>query len=294
MDILTRKIKLKFSNFHIMKLKLLLERWELMGFINEIKQNFAKTYFYRYVTISNIQITLRLRYRRSVLGFIWTVLAPLLQYMVIGVVFWYASKSQTPNYFAYFFTGSVVFNIFALTLTRAPGVMLANEHFIKKIYLPKLIYVLNLVLYEIVNFLLSSTALLVLGLVTLQYKPSLAIFFLPVALLIIIPALIGISSFLGVAGVYFRDLNYILPPLMQAAFFLTPIAYTLDVLPERFQKVIMLNPFYYFVELIRIPVVDQTLPSLGIIMVSVFMSVTMFILGLWTIYKYDNRIVFKL
>lgn len=266
----------------------------LMGFINEIKQNFSKTYFYRYVTISNIQINLRLRYRRSALGFLWTVLAPLLQYMVIGVVFKYASKSQTPNYFAYFFTGSVVFNIFALTLTRAPGVMLANEHFIKKIYLPKMIYVLNLVLYEIVNFLLSSSALLVLGLVTFQFKPSFAILFLPIALIITIPALIGISSFLGIAGVYFRDLNYIMPPLMQAAFFLTPIAYTIDILPERLQHFIMLNPFYYFVELIRIPIVEQTLPSLQIIGISSLVSVTLFILGLWTIYKFDNRIVFKL
>ncbi len=265
-----------------------------MGFLSEIRENFKKTYFYRYVTISNIQITLRLRYRRSVLGFLWTVLTPLLQYIVIGFVFWYASRVQTENYFAYFFTGSVVFNIFSLTLTRAPGVMLANEHFIKKIYLPKMIYVLNLVLYEIVNFLLSSTALFILGLATLQFHPSWSILFLPIALLIIIPALIGICSFLGVAGVYFRDLNYILPPLMQAAFFLTPIAYQIDILPIKVQKLMQLNPFYYFVELIRYPIINQSLPSLNIILVSSGISVFIFILGLWIIYKFDNRIVFKL
>lgn len=265
-----------------------------MGFIAEIKNNITKTFYYRYVTLSHIEITLRLRYRRSILGFIWTVLAPLLQYLVIGIVFWYASKSQTENYFAYFFTGSVVFNIFSLTLTRAPAVMLSNEHFIKKIYLPKMIYVLNLVLYEIVNFLLSSAALLILGLITMQFHLSWAVLFLPVALLIIIPALFGVCCFLGVAGVYFRDLNYILPPLMQAAFFLTPIAYTIDILPVKIQKIVMLNPFYYFVELIRIPIVNQNLPDIHLIFFSAMISIVSFILGLWSIYKFDNRIVFKL
>lgn len=264
------------------------------NFISELKKNFKQLYLYRYVTISHIQTTLRLRYRRSLLGFIWTVLAPLLQYLVIGVVFWYASNVRTENFFAYFFTGSIVFNIFSLTLTRAPGIMLANEHFIKKIYLPKMIYVLNLVLYEIVNFFLSSLALLVLGLITLQFKVSWALLFLPVSILIIIPALIGLSSLLGIAGVYFRDLNYILPPIMQAAFFLTPIAYTIDILPLKIQKFVHLNPFYYFVELIRTPIVSQTLPNPNIIVVSLFSSVALFIIGLWTIYKFDNRIVFKL
>lgn len=265
-----------------------------MSLIAAIKSEIKDIYRYRYVTFSFIQTNLRLRYRRSYLGFIWTVLAPLLNYLVIGLVFSFLMRSQMENFFAYYFSGAVLYAAFASTLNRAPHFLIGNEHFIKKIYLPKLIFVLNGTLYELANFCLSLIALTFLGAIFKQLHLSI---YAPLALIpiLMLPLfLVGLGSIISVATVYFRDLGHIVPVIIQSLFFATPILYPRSMFPPEYQFLIDLNPIYYFLETFRQPLIDGRIPDLKFYYVCFGLSIMSFAAGIILIKKFDNRIVFKL
>jgi ABC-2 type transport system permease protein len=217
----------------------------------DLKKEFRDIYRYRYVTISYIQTNLKLRYRRSYLGFLWTVLAPILNYLVMGLVFSLIMRSHIENFFAYYFSGAVFFAVVSSILNRSTHFLIGNEHFIKKIYLPKLTFILNGTLYEFTNFALSVVALFFLGAIFQQLHFSI---YAPLALIplaLILFFLIGIGSIISVATVYFRDLMHIIPVGVQSLFFLTPILYTQSMIPEKYQFLLKLNPIYYFLECFR-------------------------------------------
>lgn len=265
-----------------------------MHFFEKIKKEIFDIYRYRYVTYSFIQTNLKLRYRRSYLGFIWTVLAPLLNYLIIGIVFTLLMTNRMDNFFVYYFTGAVFFTVISNTLNRAPGFLIGNERFIKKIYLPKLIFILNGTLYEVANFILSVFSLLILGIMSgyLSLNPTMPITIIPVFLIIIL--LIGISSLISVGSVYFRDLTHIVPAMVQSLFFITPVIYEKSMIPERYHFLITLNPIYYYLELFRQPIVYGTLPPLNYYLICFVFSLTVFFIGITVVKKFDNRIVFKL
>lgn len=262
--------------------------------LREIKKELLAVYKYRYVVLAYTQTNLKLRYRRSTLGFAWTVLAPMLNYLVMGVVFSFIMRDRIPNYFAYYFSGAVFFAVISGTLNRAPIFLLGNEHYIKKIYVPKMIFVLNGTLYEVANFFLSATALLLLGAafgkLHLSFHATLA--FIPLILLVFF--LIGMGSIISIATVYFRDLNHIVPAIVQAFFFLTPVVYEKSMIPKEYQFLVALNPFFYFLEAYRIPLIFNSPPPLSYYGICLALATCSFFLGVHLIKKFDNKIVFKL
>lgn len=261
---------------------------------NSLIKDARDIYKYRYVISSYVETNLRLRYRRSVIGFFWTIIAPLLQYIIIAYVFKYASKMTDAHFFPYFFSGSVIFSAISATLLRAPMVMITNELYIKKIYLPKTIYVLNTCLYELTNFFFSAGALFLLGLLTGSISLSLPLLSLPIAVFLLFVTLIGLSGILSIGGVYFRDLAYILPPVMQAAFFLTPIVYRIEILPERAQRLMVFNPFYHLIEIFRLPITEGRVATAFNYGAAAAFALCSLVLGYWLLKRFNNRIIFKL
>ncbi len=258
--------------------------------VKELKETFR----FRYVVYNFVYSSLKQRYRRSFLGFIWSVLAPLMQNLIIGVVFYYLMKFNMPNYIVYLFAGTLIYNIMSNVIIQSPTIMINNEGFIKKIYVPKLVYVLNLVSLEIVNFTLILVSLLILGVAFGKLSFSLSYLFLPVSIVLTIFFLIGTALIISVLSVYFRDMIHIVPVAMQAMFFLTPVLYPISNLPLKIQKLIKLNPLYYFVDIFRTPVLDNHLPSLLHVMICTAITVLMFFSGIFVLEKYNNKIVFKL
>lgn len=258
--------------------------------VEELKETFR----FRYVVYNFVYSSLKQRYRRSVLGFMWSVLAPLMQNLIIGVVFYYLMKFNMPNYIVYLFAGTLIYNIMSNVIIQSPTIMINNEGFIKKIYVPKLVFVLNLVSLEVVNFILILLSLLILGVAFGKLSFSLSYLFLPVSILVTIFFLIGTAIIISVLSVYFRDMIHIVPVVMQAMFFLTPVLYPISNLPLKIQKLIKLNPLYYFVDIFRTPVLDNHLPSFLHVMICITITVLMFFSGILLLEKYNNKIVFKL
>ena len=258
--------------------------------LNELKATFR----YRYVVYNYVYYSLKQRYTHSTLGFLWAILLPLLQNLIMGVVFFYLMRIDMPNYLVYLFTGSVIYNIMGNVIIQSPAIMLNNENFIKKIYVPKLVFVLQVVLLEIVNFILTLLSLIILGILFSKLSLSPYYLFLPVPIVLIVLFLVGIAIILSIANIYFRDLSYIVPVVMQAAFFLTPVLYPMSMVPETLRKVIQMNPLYYFVEIFRSTILNNQFPQWNYLLICAAMAFAAFSAGLFLLNKYNNKIVFKL
>lgn len=265
-----------------------------MQLVDGIITEFKDAWRFRYVIQSFVSTKLKQRYRRSFLGYFWTILAPFFHFIIIGFVMSHISRSSMPNYFVYMFSGSVFFSVIANIINGSPMYLIANEHFIKKIYLPKVIFILNTVALEFVNFSLTAVSLVILGMVTRMIHFSFAFVYLPVPIIFGMILLIGLGCVISIASVYFRDLIHILPAVMQAAFFLTPILYSIEMIPVEYHKFIYINPIYYLIECFRIPIVQGQFPPAIYTFALIGMSIFTFILGMILLKKYDNKIVFRL
>lgn len=262
--------------------------------LQSITHEVRETWRFRYVISSFVSTTLKQRYRRSVLGFGWSMLGPILNYCVLGFVFLHTMRVQIPGYLIYIFSGALIFGFFSSSINAAPHIMLRNESYIKKIYIPKLVFVLNAVIVELVNFFLSFVSALILAILLQKVELSWSLFSLPLFVVLSLMFALGASIILSVLTVFFRDIGHIVPVAVQVIFFGTPIMYTLDLLPERFQKLALFNPVYYFIECFRSPLYLSELPDTKFIVITAILSITILVFGLILLKKYDNKIVFKL
>ena len=172
--------------------------------------------------------------------------------------------------------------------------MIGNEQYIKKIYLPKSIFILNSILFEMVNFLFSIFALIFLGICFGKIQLSWSLLSIPIVLLFVMILNFGIASFLSVATVFFRDLIHITPILTQAAFFATPILYSLQLVPVEYHSIMTLNPFFHIVQCFREPFYSGHLAEPLNYAVLCFGSIIVFLFGFWVLKRNENRIVFRL
>ncbi|MBL7669088.1 MAG: ABC transporter permease [Bdellovibrionaceae bacterium] len=262
--------------------------------MNVLVREAEELFKFRWVTFSIVRSTILLRYRRSLLGFLWSLLNPILNYIVVGSVFYLLSRGNTENYFIFMFTGSAIFNLISTSANQSPHIMIGNEHYIKKIYLPKTIFVLNSILLEFVNFVFSLVALLLLGIAFGRIPISYSLVSLPIVVSFVVLFNFGVAALISVAAVFFRDLIHIVPICTQAAFFATPILYDVSLIPPKYQDLVVYNPFYHFVRCFREPLYSGQLASPLNYCVLIFGAVVVFILGFWVLKYNENRIVFRL
>jgi ABC-type polysaccharide/polyol phosphate export permease len=261
---------------------------------DSILAEIRNTVRYRWVIFYFVYSSLKHRYRKSFLGFFWSVLTPLLQNLIIGVVFFSLFRFNMPHYVVYLFSGVVIYNLFSNVINNSPTVLISNENFIKKIYAPKLVYIIQIIVLETINFTFVLTSLIILGIVFSQISFSLEYLFLPVPVFLTILFLIGEVCIVGVLAVYFRDFLFIIPVVMQTVFFLTPVLYPISLLPLYLQKIIRLNPLYWYVQLFRGPIYEGSLPHLYLVAACTILSFSTFLIGLWVLKKFDNKIIFRL
>jgi ABC-type polysaccharide/polyol phosphate export permease len=262
--------------------------------MNVLVKEAEELYKFRWVTYSIVKSTILLRYRRSLLGFLWSLLNPILNYIVVGSVFYLLSRGTTSNYFIYMFSGSAIFNLISTSANQSPYIMIGNEHYIKKIYLPKTIFVLNAILLEFVNFVFSLAALLLLGIIFNRIPVSFSLMSLPLVVIFVVLFNFGVAALISVGAVFFRDLIHIVPICTQAVFFATPILYDVSLIPLKFQELVLYNPFFHFVRCFREPLYSGQLASPMNYCILILGSLFMFFIGFWVLKYNENRIVFRL
>lgn len=261
--------------------------------IGSIKKQLVELYSFSFVLRQLVQQQLILRYRRTALGYLWTLINPLLMMSVTAVVFATLFKIELKTYAVFLFAGMIPWNCFSSTVIQSGASYINNEGLIKKIYLPKSLFPLSVAIGVLIDSALSFFALFVIILV-IGGKLSWALLFMPVAFALLFFFTFGIALIIAITTVFFRDLQYIMTVAMQALFFLTPIMYKKDMLGGKIAWLVKMNPVAPFIELFRAPLNDSILPSLYLVSLTAILAVASMALGSAVFIKNEKKIVFRL
>ncbi len=237
---------------------------------------------------------IKVRYKRSILGFLWVMLNPLLMMVVFYLVFSSLFQRTVHNYIAYVITGITVWHLYAQSTSRATRAFFESANILKKKALPRSIFPLSMVVSAVVNFLFSLVPMYIILIVSGASPLKGALQYLPICILLILTFTYGVSLLLSTVTVFFHDTIYIYEVLLLALMYLSAIFYPVQILPEGSMVVVNLNPLYHYINLFRACVYDSTLnPEVHLFYSSVYAFAS--ILVGWTVYFTNRqRIVFYL
>jgi ABC-type polysaccharide/polyol phosphate export permease len=258
--------------------------------LNELLRD---TFRYRELIWALALKELKIRYKRSVLGFLWALLNPLLYMLVLTFVFSQLMAAATsPIHYGVFVLCAILpWTFFSQSLSYAAESIVGNADLIKKVRVAKLVFPVAAVVSNMINFLLSliPLALIVLAMGHPFYWTWL---YLPVPLLALTIFTLGATFFFAAANVYYRDISHILQIVLQVVFYVTPILYSQAMFPQKYRFVLKLNPMSYMINGFRLGVYDGQLPTWESIFASFFCAFVMLYIGFKLFRKYQNDFVF--
>ncbi len=250
--------------------------------------------FNKYRPLLNELVTrdVKTKYRRSVLGVLWTLLNPLLMMVVLSIVFNQLFKFDIDNYPLYLLSGQVVFNFFSDSTNMSMNAIINNAPLIKKVYVPKYMFVLSRTVSSAINLMASFAALVIVMLVTkaeLHYTSVLAV--IPIACLILFS--LGVGMILATYAVKFRDIVHLYSVFTTVLMYLTPIIYPLAQLPDWVRRIVLLNPLTSILQMFRGFMIYGTMPDLYTCLMTFIPSILLIVLGCRVFYKnQDNFILY--
>lgn len=237
-----------------------------MKSINNMIANFKKYWFLITQIISR---DFKRKYKRSVLGVVWSLLYPILMMSVMAVVFSHMFRFGTEgtNYLVYLMTGIIMWNYFSEASNSAMTSVVDNFTLINKVYIPKYVFPLAKCLFVGINFLLTLIPWLAIIILTLfglgKYPASINIYYLliPYIFFFFFLFTIGIGLVLSCVSVFLRDVFYIYGIILTIWNYYTPVFYNLSILPEGLQQIFKFNPLYQFINSVREIVLFGHCPS---------------------------------
>ena len=221
---------------------------------------------------------IKVRYKRSVLGIVWTMLAPLLNMIALTLVFSSILKTAVHNYPVYFMAGSIFWAFFSQTTTSAASQTMASNELAKRMFIPRSVFIASAVGGGLVNLALSLVPLIVIILITgFPFHASWA--FLPIPIFIITLFTTGVCLLLFAVTSRFADVREMYTVIVQTWFFLTPIVYEPSIVPYRYRVILSLNPMYHLIQVFRKPIYDGVIPSATLLAGSLVLSVATLVTG---------------
>jgi ABC-2 type transport system permease protein/lipopolysaccharide transport system permease protein len=249
---------------------------------------------YRHVLHNLISTTLKARYRRSIFGFLWSLLNPLFTMLILTVVFSSIYRSSFNVLGLYIMSGLLPWIMISNTMTNGCSSLVNAEGYLKKVYLPKQIFPMSVLGVEIVNFLLSLISLFVLALI-FGARPNLSWLLLPFAIFLLAFFLLGIILAASVVTIYFRDFSHILQIGLTGMFYVTPIIYPLTLIAgTRLEQLIKLNPFFYFIEMFHQIIKDAIVPSAFYWLICLALAIASYSIGVLVFRFKENDIIYRL
>jgi len=265
-----------------------------------IKNIFANFKRYSFLMKQLISRDFKVKYKRSVLGVLWSILQPILMMTVMAVVFsqMFKFKVEGINYLVYLMTGIIMFNYFSEASNCAMTSVVGNFTLINKVYIPKYIFPLSKCLFVGINFLLTLIPWLILiGLTYFglgDYTCHFNVWFmiLPYIFLCMFMFTVGIGLLLSCVSVFLRDMFYIYGIILTIWNYLTPVFYSIEILPENLQGLFKLNPLYVFITGVRSIVLTGARPSITQMAVMFAYGLGMLLIGIYVFKKKQDKFIY--
>lgn len=246
-------------------------------------------YNYRHMLINMVQRELRSRYKGSFLGFLWTLVNPLLQLVVYATVFPYILRVQQENYGMFLFVGLLPWIFFTNSLQNATVSILGNANLVTKIYFPRIILPLSSVCTNLMNYI-YSLVILIPALLFTGIELTWNLIWLPLILLIEFLFIIGFALPLSALNVKFRDVSHIIGVITFCWFYVTPIIFPMNIFPEIMQQYIELNPMVGIINAFRNILFLGQQPNFEELAYSIIMALITLVIGFLIFKKFEKTI----
>lgn len=254
---------------------------------------FAAFSRYGYLMKQLVSRDFKTKYKRSVLGVLWSFLNPLLTMMVQYIVFSTLFKSDIPNFAVYLLIGIVCFSFFSEATSMSLISIVGNASLITKVYVPKYIYPLTRVMSSTINFGLSLLPLLAVLLITrTPIRP--AILLLPFGVCCLFALALGVGMLLASAMVFFRDTQFLWGVVSMLWMYATPIFYPESIIPDQFMPIFKMNPLYHIIRFIRTILINGVSPEPKAYALALIASVVPLVIGATVFKRTQDRFVLNI
>lgn len=233
---------------------------------------------------------IKIKYRRSVLGVLWTLLNPLCMMIVLSIVFSNLFKFDIENFPLYLLSGQVIFNFFSDATTNSMTAIINNAALIKKVYVPKYLFVLSRIFSSFINLMASITAMIIVMLATrteLHWTVILSV--IPLTMIVFFS--LGVGLILSAITVKFRDIMHLYSVFITALMYLTPVIYPMAVLPPWVKRIVMLNPITNILMMFRNVMFNNMLPDGWSILMGAAETMIVLLIGLKIFYNFQDQFI---
>ena len=233
------------------------------------------------------------RYQGSVLGFLWTLLNPLLVYVSFTVIFSSLNNWDMKDYGLYFFSGYMPWMFFSNACLQASDSVVSNSVLVTRVRVPKALLPMSIVAVNIID-LIASFAIL-LGLMLAMGVPlPWTLCFVPLSMVCLIVFTAGLCLLFACSTVFLRDFRHLLNAVFFLWFFFSPILWKMPSMPEHVRRWFQLNPLVPYIELFQQPIWAGVAPDPGVAAVSLALGLIVFALGLFVFFRSESRFYYFL
>ncbi len=238
---------------------------------------------YRHLIRLLVSRDLKVRYKRSVIGFGWVMLNPLLMMGILAFVFGNLFSSSQRHVAGYILSGILLWTLFAQGTVAAMASLQANSGIIRRVYVPSAVFVLSAVLSALTNLAYSALPFIIITMVD-GLVPTWRWIYLLIPILELTMFTAGIGLIIAVLGVFFADTLEIYQVVLQLFFFLTPVMYPINILPPLALASQQVNPMFYILTDFRTVVLEQRFPALRLTLGGLAFSGLILLIG-WAIFS---------
>lgn len=246
---------------------------------------------YRFLIKQLVSRDFKIKYKRSVLGALWSFVNPLLTMSVQYVVFSTIFKTDVANYPVYLLSGIVLFNFFTEATNSSLYAIIGNASLITKVYVPKYIYPVSKVFSTLVNLLIALLPLLLMCLAT-GVRITKAWLMLPFDLICLLMFCIGMGFMVSAVMVFFRDMQFIWNVLSMVLAYATPVFYPESILPPAVKGLLKFNPMYQYITFFRTVIIEGISPEPRLYLTCIFSSVLFLVAGIAVFRKSQDKFIF--
>lgn len=246
---------------------------------------------YQFVFTELVKRDFKKKYKRSFLGVLWSMLAPLFTLLVLNFVFGHFFGRTQEYYTIYLFSGWLIFQYYNEATNGAMNSLMANAGIFSKVKVPKYLFLFSRIMSSSINFFLT---LVIYFIFVLAYRVPITWKFVtllfPIICMFIL--ILGVGLILSALFVFFRDVQYLYGVFTTALMYATPIFYTTDIIGVDKAWIFYLNPLYYYVTYFRSVVINSVIPSLAFHGVMLGVSLLLFAIGCWMYKKYNYKFLY--
>lgn len=246
---------------------------------------------YQFLFEELVKRDFKTKYKRTVLGMVWSILSPLLNLFVMRIVFTHFFGGGIEHYTTYLFCGNLVFSYFSEASSQGMTSLLGNAGIFSKVNVPKYLFLLSKNVQTLINFGLTLCVFFVfcvLDQITFTWKFILLIY--PIVCLLLFN--VGVGLILSALYVFFRDVEYLWSVFMQLLMYLSAIFYSIDSYPLIIRNLFLLNPVYLFIRYFRKIVIEATIPTPWFHLLMLADVIVTVSIGCWMYKKYNTKFLY--